>query len=172
MKENRCPPPEQIKAYLAGLLEQDGYDSLSEHLLACQDCEQTITALEAEPDTLVEILKQPHTPDPSELNAAMPIVNSAPATAPESSTSSHRNGIPKQLGQYELLSLLGSGGMGAVYLARHQSLDKKVALKLLPALPSQNAEFVARFQREMRAAGKLDAPAIVRTTDAGQQDGI
>ncbi|MFN7873958.1 MAG: protein kinase domain-containing protein, partial [Pirellula sp.] len=41
-----------------------------------------------------------------------------------------------------------------------------------PALPSQNAEFVARFQREMRAAGKLDAPAIVRTTDAGQQDGI
>jgi hypothetical protein len=62
--------------------------------------------------------------------------------------------------------------MGAVYLARHQSLDKKVALKLLPALPSQNAEFVARFQREMRAAGKLDAPAIVRTTDAGQQDGI
>jgi serine/threonine protein kinase len=170
MKENRCPPPEQIKAYLAGLLEQDGYDSLSEHLLGCQDCEQTVIALEAEPDTLVEILKQPHTPDSSELNASMPIVNSTPAS--ESPTSSLRNGIPKQLGQYELISLLGSGGMGAVYLARHQSLDKKVALKLLPALPSQNAEFVARFQREMRAAGKLDAPAIVRTTDAGQQDGI
>ena len=170
MKENRCPPPEQIKAYLAGLLEQDGYDSLSEHLLGCQDCEQTVIALEAEPDTLVEILKQPHTPDSSELDEAMPIVNSTPASEPP--TSSIRNGIPKQLGQYELLSLLGSGGMGAVYLARHQSLDKKVALKLLPALPSQNAEFVARFQREMRAAGKLDAPAIVRTTDAGQQDGI
>lgn len=170
MKENRCPPTEQIKAYLAGLLEQDGYDSLSEHLLACQDCEQTVIALEAEPDTLVEILKQPHTPDSSELNASLPIANSTPAS--ESPTSSLRNGIPKQLGQYELISLLGSGGMGAVYLARHQSLDKKVALKLLPALPSQNAEFVARFQREMRAAGKLDAPAIVRTTDAGQQDGI
>jgi len=137
MKENRCPPPEQIKAYLAGLLEQDGYDSLSEHLLACQDCEQTVIALEAEPDTLVEILKQPHTPDSSELNASLPIVNSTPASEPP--TSSLRNGIPKQLGQYELLSLLGSGGMGAVYLARHQSLDKKVALKLLPALPSQNA---------------------------------
>jgi serine/threonine protein kinase len=172
MKENRCPPPEQIKAYLAGLLEQDGYDSLSEHLLGCQDCEQTVIALEAEPDTLVEILKQPHTPDSSELDEAMPIVNSGPAPASEPPTSSLRNGIPKQLGQYELISLLGSGGMGAVYLARHQSLDKKVALKLLPALPSQNAEFVARFQREMRAAGKLDAPAIVRTTDAGQQDGI
>ncbi|XZE18658.1 serine/threonine protein kinase [Pirellulaceae bacterium SH449] len=172
MTEKRCPPAEQIKAYLAGLLEPEGYDALSQHLLDCQDCEQTIISLEAEPDTLVEILKQPHAANLPEIHLSASLPQPQPQS-PEDSASAHpRNGLPKQLGQYELLSLLGSGGMGAVYLARHQSLDKQVALKLLPALPSQNAEFVARFQREMRAAGKLDAPAIVRTTDAGQQDGI
>jgi serine/threonine protein kinase len=170
MTEKRCPPPEQLKAYLAGLLEPEGYDSLSKHLLDCQDCEQTIIALEADPDTLVEILKQPHAPEPSELPASAP--KSPADSLIDLQNASARNGIPKQIGQYELLSLLGSGGMGAVYLARHKSLDKKVALKLLPAFPSQKAEFVARFQREMRAAGKLDAPAIVRTTDAGEHDGI
>lgn len=168
MIEKRCPPPEQLKAYLAGLLEQDGCDSLSEHLLDCQDCEQTIIALEADPDTLVEILKQPLAPESSEIPAPK-----SPADSPSDlQNASTRNGIPKQIGQYELLSLLGSGGMGAVYLARHKSLDKKVALKLLPSFPLQKPEFVARFQREMRAAGKLNAPAIVRTTDAGEHDGI
>ena len=80
--------------------------------------------------------------------------------------------IPSVIASYEVLKQLGNGGMGAVYLARHKSLNKQVAIKLLPALPSRMPEFVARFQREMRAAGQLEHPAIVRSTDAGEENGI
>ncbi len=84
----------------------------------------------------------------------------------------HLAAVPTAIASYELLKQLGNGGMGAVYLARHKKLDKLVAIKLLPALPARMPEFVARFQREMRAAGQLAHPAIVRTTDAGEEQGI
>ncbi len=163
MQTVTCPPPERLKAYLAGKLDDDASDVLAMHLLDCADCGQTATNLECEPDTLIELLQ-----------ADVP----APVTSDSVQVGSHvaawpsELSVPSVLGQYELLSRLGTGGMGAVYLGRHKSLDKQVAIKLLPALPAQNAEFVARFQREMRAAGKLDHPAIVRTTDAGEQQGI
>ncbi|MAG94681.1 MAG: hypothetical protein CMJ48_13190 [Planctomycetaceae bacterium] len=61
--------------------------------------------------------------------------------------------------------------MGAVYKALHTKLDKLVALKILPADRMQDAKAVARFEREMKAVGKLDDPHIVRATDAGKVDG-
>lgn len=80
--------------------------------------------------------------------------------------------ITGSVGSYDLLETLGRGGMGTVYLARHRELDKHVAIKLLPSLSAKNEEFVARFRREMRAAGKLNHPAIVKATDAGELDGV
>ena len=77
----------------------------------------------------------------------------------------------ESIASYELLDKLGEGGMGAVYKARHVDLDKIVALKILPSDKMQNAEAVQRFKREMKAAGKLDHPNIVRAMDAGEQDG-
>lgn len=75
------------------------------------------------------------------------------------------------LGQYELLAKVGEGGMGAVYLARHTRLDKIVAVKVLPPDRMRDADAVARFDREMRAVGKLEHPNIVRAMDAGEVDG-
>lgn len=75
------------------------------------------------------------------------------------------------LGNYELQEKVGQGGMGAVYKARHKSLDKLVAVKLLPHDYLKNAQAVARFRREMQAVGKLDHPNIVRAMDAGEVDG-
>jgi serine/threonine protein kinase len=72
------------------------------------------------------------------------------------------------IGPYELLEPLGHGGMGSVYLARHQQLGKQVAIKLLPLRPFRNDHYAARFQREIRAAGRLNHPAIVSATDAGE----
>lgn len=71
-------------------------------------------------------------------------------------------------GQYRIVAKLGQGGMGAVYRAVHIHLQKPVALKILPADRLQNPELVARFQREMRAAGQIENAHLVRALDAGQ----
>jgi serine/threonine protein kinase len=73
--------------------------------------------------------------------------------------------------EYKLLAELGKGGMGTVYRALHTKLDREVALKILPAERTKDPEAVDRFQREMKAVGKLEHPHIVRATDAGEQDG-
>lgn len=73
--------------------------------------------------------------------------------------------------EYKLLAKLGEGGMGAVYKALHTRLDKVVALKVLPEGRMRDGGSVARFQREMKAVGRLDHPNIVRAMDAGEEDG-
>ena len=74
-------------------------------------------------------------------------------------------------GRYELLSLLGSGGMGKVYLARDTQLDRKVALKLLSGKLTRNGEWLRRFVREARAISALNHPNIITVHDVGEFDG-
>jgi CheY-like chemotaxis protein len=78
----------------------------------------------------------------------------------------------QQLGQYRLLEKLKhQGGMGTVYKALHVLLMKVVALKVLPPERMQNAEAITRFQREMKAVGRLNHTNIVQASDAGESDG-
>lgn len=65
------------------------------------------------------------------------------------------------IGRYRLLKLLGRGGMGDVYLARHETMQRLVALKVILPEFSQNATFRKRLVKEARAAGALDHPNIV-----------
>lgn len=74
-------------------------------------------------------------------------------------------------GKYELLSVLGDGGMGIVYRARQIELDREVALKVLRPAMQGDRSFAARFRREARIASKLDHPNIVRVVDFGA-DGV
>src|SRR5437588_1269258 len=69
--------------------------------------------------------------------------------------------------KYRLESLLGQGGMGAVYLATHLGTERYVALKLIAPQFMRNEEFVERFKREARAAGRLRHPNVVDVTDFG-----
>ena len=73
---------------------------------------------------------------------------------------------------YRLIELLGKGGMGAVYRAVHTRLDKVVAIKLLPQGGGTNEQSRARFDREMRAIGRLHHPNIVTAFDGGECDGV
>ena len=73
-------------------------------------------------------------------------------------------------GKYRLERLLGRGGMGAVYLATHLGTERYVALKLITPQFMRNEEFVARFKREARAAGRLRHPNVVDVTDFGFAD--
>ena len=74
------------------------------------------------------------------------------------------------LGHYEIHSLLGSGGMGEVYLAEDSRLNRKIALKLLPPHFTINPDRVRRFEREARAASALNHPNIVTIYEIGQSN--
>jgi eukaryotic-like serine/threonine-protein kinase len=78
----------------------------------------------------------------------------------------------KQIAHYKILSLLGSGGMGEVYLAEDLRLRRKLALKLLPAHFTRDADRIVRFQRESRAASALNHPNIITIYEIGQDQGI
>jgi serine/threonine protein kinase len=72
---------------------------------------------------------------------------------------------------YRIERCLGSGGMGDVYLAQQTSLDRPVALKILPAHLAKDQEFVERFLSEARAAGKVAHENIVAAVDVGESNG-
>lgn len=72
---------------------------------------------------------------------------------------------------YKIVRLLGSGGMGEVYLAEHPRLPRHNALKVLPADVSADADYRARFIREADLASKLWHPHIVAVHDRGEFNG-
>lgn len=76
------------------------------------------------------------------------------------------------IGPYLLVDKLGQGGMGSVYRARHKSMERVVALKVLRRREELSAEMLKRFKREILAAAKLTHPNIVTAFDAGEQRGI
>jgi serine/threonine protein kinase len=77
-----------------------------------------------------------------------------------------------KLGPYEIVAPLGAGGMGEVYRAKDPRLSREVAIKVLPAAVSQDAEAVKRLELEARTAGNLNHPNIVAVFDTGSQDGV
>ncbi|MFZ2644307.1 MAG: protein kinase [Verrucomicrobiia bacterium] len=72
---------------------------------------------------------------------------------------------------YEVLKMLGQGGMGVVYKARDINLDRPIALKILSNHLAQNPAFIARFRREATLAAKLDHPNLIRVFSAGEFNG-
>ena len=77
----------------------------------------------------------------------------------------------KRIAQYELISKLGEGGMGAVFKARQVYMDRVIALKILSPKMAKNKDFLRRFVREARAVAKLNHPHIVAGIDVGSADG-
>ena len=75
------------------------------------------------------------------------------------------------LGPYEILALIGEGGMGVVYRARDPRLGREVAIKVLQGGAVENPERLARFEREAQAASALNHPNILTIHDVGAQDG-
>ncbi|GAB4353328.1 MAG: hypothetical protein Kow0099_37550 [Candidatus Abyssubacteria bacterium] len=77
-----------------------------------------------------------------------------------------------QIGNYELLTEIGKGGMGVVYLARHIETGERVAVKVLPPELTRSPKYVERFRREATAVARLDHPNIIKVFDVGEENGI
>lgn len=76
-----------------------------------------------------------------------------------------------KLGRYEIRSKIGSGGMGEVYRAGDEKLNREVAIKVLPAAFSEDGDRLRRFEQEAQAAGALNHPNILAVYDVGMHDG-
>ncbi len=164
-----CLSNDILKRYLAGYLPEDSATQVEQHLSQCTECEDLMREIDSS-ESCDELLK------PLQLNSQSP--NSLESHCAPHSDDSLKNPatalrpwlpwmVSREVGPYELVEPLGHGGMGLVYLARHRKLDRLVAIKLLPA-HHQTAEARVRFEREILAAGRLQHPAIVSATDAGQ----
>src|SRR5262249_43980358 len=78
---------------------------------------------------------------------------------------------PERFGDYELLEEIGRGGMGIVYRARHVSLDRIVALKMILNGQLATPDEVERFRNEARAAARLQHPSLVAVHEVGEHQG-
>jgi serine/threonine protein kinase/Tfp pilus assembly protein PilF len=83
-----------------------------------------------------------------------------------------RSLVGKQLSHYEILALLGAGGMGEVYRARDTKLERTVAIKILPAAVAADQERMRRFVREARAASALNHPNVATIYEIGEAEGV
>src|SRR3954453_22864399 len=75
-------------------------------------------------------------------------------------------------GKYQMTRELGRGGMGTVYLAMHLGTERPVAVKIISPQYMERSEFIERFRREARAAGRLRHPNVVDVTDFGFSDTV
>ncbi len=79
--------------------------------------------------------------------------------------------VGRTLGHYEIVSVIGAGGMGEVYRARDTKLDRQVAIKVLPQHLSSHPEAISRFEREAKAVAALSHPNILAIHDFGHDGG-
>jgi len=153
------PSREQLSAYSLGQLPPDEAVVVESHVSECEPCCDTIINLSAG-DTFVGLLKEAR-----QLPTGQKVDHDA-ATA-----SSSCQDVPVQLVEhprYEIVGLIGKGGMGDVYKARHRKMERTVALKVVNRGLVQKTEAVDRFHREVKAAAQLSHPNIVTAHDADQ----
>jgi serine/threonine protein kinase len=80
--------------------------------------------------------------------------------------------IGTTLGHYRIVEKIGAGGMGVVYRAHDERLDRDVAVKVLHETVAQDADRLSRFEREARAVAKLDHPNILAIHDFATENGV
>src|SRR2546428_11621813 len=80
--------------------------------------------------------------------------------------------VGRRIGPYQVISQIGRGGMGEVFLAEDIRLERKVALKILHATYTQNPDRLRRFEREAKAVSALNHPNILTIYEVGQAEGL
>jgi WD40 repeat protein/serine/threonine protein kinase len=176
-----CPSRKTLLAYHLGTLPEDDAPAVIDHVSTCSLCQAVVQGFNEADDSLVGRLRSPGAEDPY-LEEPHRRKALARARVVAGWPFSPNGGLPGvslaepalagQLGEYQLLEKLGQGGMGAVYKAVQTKLDRVVALKVLTKNRMGDDRAIARFQREMKAVGRLSHPHIVQAYDAREIDGM
>lgn len=177
-----CFTEQDLRNYALGTSDDATTDEIERHLAECPVCEETLAGFDDSADTLMR-----HLP------LAVGALSEGPSAAVERPNwlEQLRGGPPaaagavpdpivgpvatplalralNELSAYELLGVLGHGGMGIVYRARHRQLNRVVALKVLHPRLTATFEARQRFEREIRILGSMQHQGVVMATDAGR----
>ncbi len=147
-----CPSNESIDEFVEGTLAGDALSSFEEHMDACTSCREVVSAL-------VRLREETPAKVPSEPEVVQGVVEQTAWSLPD---------------RYQLISLLGRGAMGAVFLAEDRTLRRKVALKMMR--PQRYGEALAegsqeRFMREARNMAQVSHRNVVAVHDYGYHEG-
>ncbi len=183
-----CPHDSEWLAWLRDPLDVERHQPLTAHLDACASCQNRLEQLDAaeehrtatatDNDLLKDLRRQPPVDElETEPHCARAALRAAEAGS--HSVDAHDSRQPNasdvaaltHRGHYEILGVLGQGGMGVVYKARNLKMNRLVAIKVLPPVKPQDPAAVARFEREMKAVARLTHPHIVTAYDADEADG-
>jgi serine/threonine protein kinase len=179
-----CPSDQILCRYAVGDLDDAQAEEIDRHLSVCAPCETSLAKFDSTADSLMRHLPLAAA-EPPEASSDPPgwlaRLRNGPPREPKIASPSTpagdaelevATGPPAALSVYELLGVLGRGGMGIVYRARHRQLNRHVALKVLSPRVMATAEARRRFEREIRILGGLHHPGIVMATDANRIDGV
>ncbi len=171
---------EALQAYLDEELDEQEQSALEEHLRSCQDCAAAFKEMYRVNHLLQKAFESLGSGSGLTARVIMELTQkadsraAAPGTEPAtpSRLEEEENLVGRTIAGYKIDSLIGRGGMGAVYKAEQVSMERPVALKVLPKALAKDEKYVMRFLREARAAGELNHPNIVRVYDVGREGDV
>jgi tRNA A-37 threonylcarbamoyl transferase component Bud32 len=173
------PTGETLQEYVLGKLGEGSAEVVRAHLKVCSECRRQVIEMSASSSAAPTIPPTESTAADDAIvdSSSSPVMSAAgyvDATA-DASGDVNDSSLPKgtrvgYFGDYELLKVLGEGGMGIVYEARQLSLNRPVALKMFKASRFPSADEVRRFQNESEAVARLDHPNIVPVFEVGQYE--
>ncbi len=157
------PSEDELSAFTLGQLSDEKAEEVERHVSECDPCCETMMTLGADDDTFVGMLKEvgtsPRSADDTTIDRPAPSNDEIPEPLQNHS-------------RYQIENLVGRGGMGRVFSARHRMMDRIVALKVIHREWVRRQEAIDRFRREVKTAASLDHPNIVTAHDAEQADDL
>ncbi len=170
-----CPSEEDLRCYAFGRLGDEALEAVAAHLESCPDCAAALATFDDAEDTLIAQIRRGTAATPYLQEPECQLASDRARAVCDPSFSEGAQSSPSivgtVLGEYQLIEELGRGGMGRVYKALHTKLDRVVAVKVLPRGRLGDEKAVARFEREMKAVGRLAHPNIVQAHDAREING-
>jgi serine/threonine protein kinase/lipopolysaccharide biosynthesis regulator YciM len=181
-----CPTTEQLRLLLAEQLTDDERESMEAHIEGCALCQQLLVELTRAPDLEKDSTGEDAQPWSyhESVSTVLHRLRQRPANAADSHRASTEETL-QTLGQdlavaehwpqvpgYEILGVLGRGGMGIVHKARHLALNRPVALKMIQTGYQGQDAMLARFRTEAEAIARLQHPHVVQIFEVGEHDGL